>query len=197
MTAYIDEYWLGRLERTKRNLEKNGFEVHLADDAAQAASIAMDVVLPAVRTAEGRFEVSFGGSVSTVAREEMIARRRRALTCDLFITSSNALLDDGWLVNLDNLGNRVAAIAFGPTHVLLIIGRNKLVSSLDAAMERIKEVTAPINAARLNRKTPCVKTRQCEDCASPDRICSVWTITEKSMPKGRIKIILVNDDLGF
>lgn len=218
MTGYIDDYWLGRLERTKRNLEKNGFEVHLADSAAEAARQATEVILPAVKTAEGRFVISFGGSMSvaacglhdslktrddltvidttdyTLAREEMVARRRRALTCDLFITGTNALVEDGRLVNL---GNRVAALAFGPTHVLLIIGRNKLASSLDEAMRRIKDVAAPINAARLNRKTPCVKTRQCEDCASPDRICSVWTITEKSMPKGRVKIILVNAELGF
>ena len=221
MTGYIDDYWLGRFERTKRNLEKNGFEVHLADSAAEAARQATEVILPAVKTAEGRFVVSFGGSMSVAAcglhdslktrddltvidttdytldREEMVARRRRALTCDLFITGTNALVEDGRLVNLDNLGNRVAAMAFGPTHVLLIIGRNKLSSSLDEAMRRVKTVAAPINAASLNRKTPCAKTRRCEDCASPDRICSVWTITEKSMPQGRVKIILVNAELGF
>jgi hypothetical protein len=95
------------------------------------------------------------------------------------------------------IGNRVGAITFGPKHVVILVGRNKIVASLDEALFRVKNYAAPVNAMRLNKKTPCVKTSYCEECKSPDRICNYWTITEKSFPKGRLKVILINQDLGF
>jgi hypothetical protein len=129
--------------------------------------------------------------------EQSTELRRRALLVDLFLTGTNAVTEEGQLVNLDMTGNRVGAINFGPKHVILMIGRNKIVSDLDEAMHRIKDYAAPTNAMRLDKKTPCVKTSYCEECKSPDRICNVWTITEKSYPKGRIKIVLINQDLGL
>ncbi len=93
--------------------------------------------------------------------------------------------------------NRVAAIAFGPRYVVIVVGRNKIVPDLEEAMLRVKNFAAPANAMRLDKKTPCVKTSRCEECKSPDRICNTWTITEKSFPKGRIKIVLINADLGI
>jgi hypothetical protein len=116
---------------------------------------------------------------------------------DCFFAGTNAITRDGQLVNLDMFGNRGGAITFGPRNVVLLVGRNKLVPDLQRAMERIKEYCAPVNTMRLNMKTPCVKTGYCMDCSSPQRICNVWTITEKSFPQGRIKIILINEDLGF
>ena len=102
------------------------------------------------------------------------------------------------LVNLDMVGNRVAGITFGPRHVVLFIGRNKIVPTLDDAMQRVKNYAAPANAIRHpGLKTPCMKTAVCANCSSPDRICNTWCITEKSFPKGRIKIILINQDLGL
>jgi MinD superfamily P-loop ATPase len=101
------------------------------------------------------------------------------------------------LVNLDMMGNRVGALTFGPKHVVIMVGRNKIVSDLDEAMWRIKNYVAPTNAMRLDKKTPGVKTSYCEDCKSPDRICNTWTITEKSYPKGRVKVVLINEDLGL
>ena len=105
------------------------------------------------------------------------------------------MTETGKLVNLDMYGNRIAAITFGPKHVVILVGRNKIVPDVDEAMFRIKNYAAPINAMRLDKKTPCVKTSYCEE--SSDRICNTWTITEKSFPKGRIKIILINEDMGF
>jgi hypothetical protein len=101
------------------------------------------------------------------------------------------------LVNLDMIGNRVAGLTFGPKNVVVIVGRNKIVHSLEDAFLRVKEYAAPVNTMRLDKKTPCVKTGRCEDCKSPDRICNTWTITEKSFPKGRVKVVLVNADMGF
>jgi len=91
----------------------------------------------------------------------------------------------------------VGAITFGPKNVVILAGRNKIVSDLEEAMFMVKNQTAPINAMRLDKRTPCVKTSFCEDCKSPDRICNHWTITEKSFPKGRVKVVLVNEVLGI
>jgi hypothetical protein len=115
----------------------------------------------------------------------------------MFFTGTNALLETGVLVNLDMVGNRVAALTFGPRRVVVLAGRNKIVPDLEAAERRIKEYAAPINAVRLAKRTPCVKTFRCHDCRSPDRICNTWTITEKSFPKARITVVLINQDLGF
>jgi hypothetical protein len=95
------------------------------------------------------------------------------------------------------LGNRVASLTFGPRNVIVLVSINKIVPDLEDAMFRIKNYAAPINAARLDKKTPCVKTAFCEECKSPDRICNTWTITEKSFPKGRVKIVLIKESLGL
>ena len=116
---------------------------------------------------------------------------------DLFITGTNAVTEKGRLVNLDMIGNRVAAITFGPKNVIIMVGRNKIVADVDEAIERIKTYAAPVNVMRLEKKTPCLQTGVCQNCKSPERICNAWTISEKSFPQGRIKVILINEDLGF
>jgi L-lactate utilization protein LutB len=129
--------------------------------------------------------------------EKMLESRRNALLADVFITGTNAVTEDGQLVNLDMIGNRIAGLTFGPAHVIVLVGRNKVVPGLEDAMARIKDYAAPANAMRLNKKTPCAQTATCHECSSPDRICNTWTITEKSYPKGRVKVILINQDLGL
>jgi hypothetical protein len=133
----------------------------------------------------------------SIPAEEILERRRQALLVDLFITGTNAITETGQLVNLDMIGNRIGALTFGPKWVIILIGRNKLVANLDDAIYRIKNYVAPTNSMRLDKKTPCTKTSFCEECNSPDRICNTWTITEKSFPKGRVKIVLINEDLGL
>ena len=128
---------------------------------------------------------------------EMHERRRRALLVDLFITGTNAVTETGKLVNLDMIGNRVAGLTFGPGNVIVLAGRNKVVPDIEDAMLRIKNYAAPTNSMRLDKKTPCAKSSVCEECRSIDRICNTWTITEKSFPKGRIKVVLINEDLGL
>jgi L-lactate utilization protein LutB len=134
---------------------------------------------------------------SDVSPEEKTQLRRDALQSDLFFSGTNAVTEKGQLVNLDSLGNRVAGITFGPKHVVIIVGRNKIVPTLDDAIDRIKCIAAPTNAKRLKKDTPCAKTGKCDDCNSPDRICNTWTITEKSKPVGRIRIVIINEDLGL
>jgi len=216
MEKPIENFWSLRLSDAKDALETNNFEVHIAENVDAAKKIIREII---PRT--GAKSISWGGSLTHVetglyeelknypglevldtydkgiSPEEMLERRRRSLLVDLFVTGTNAVTETGKLVNLDMLGNRVAAITFGPRNVIVITGRNKVVPDIEDAMQRVKNYAAPANAMRLDKKTPCVKTSICEECRSPDRICNSWTITEKSFPKGRIKIVLINQDLGL
>lgn len=121
-----------------------------------------------------------------------------AYDADVFISSANAMTDDGILVNIDGNSNRVSAIAQGPKKVIFIVGMNKVCGSdIDSAMKRARNVAAPINAQRFGLDTPCTKTGACMNCKSPDTICCQFLITRYSRHKDRIHVILVNDDLGF
>ena len=127
---------------------------------------------------------------------------RKAFAADLFFSGTNAVTEAGQLVNLDMLGNRVAAITFGPTHVVILVGRNKIVPDLEAAFDRIRNYVSPAHIRRINAmlgfemENPCVKTASCQNCKSPMRICNAWSIIEKSYPQGRIRVVLINEDLG-
>jgi L-lactate utilization protein LutB len=213
----IDSFWRIKLDDIKKSLEANNFEVFFAENVAEAKKIVLKEIIPKT----GAKSVSWGGSMTfiatgiyealksdkkmkvidtfdkTVSREEGWERRRQSLLVDLFITGTNAVTESGMLVNLDMIGNRVGGIAFGPKNVIILVGRNKIVADLEDAMIRIKNFTAPANAMRLGMKTPCAETAYCEECKSKDRICNNWAITEKSFPKGRIKVVLINEDLGL
>ena len=127
-------------------------------------------------------------------RQQML---KQALTCDTFLMGSNAISADGQLVNIDGTGNRVAALCFGPTQVVVVAGMNKVAGDLDGAMRRAREVAAPMNAQRFPLKTPCVANGLCGDCKGPDSICAQIVTTRLCKPAGRIKVILVGEDLGF
>jgi L-lactate utilization protein LutB len=213
----IDNFWKLKLENVKESLESNNFEVFIADNSVDASKIVLENIIPAIDIKS----ISWGGSMTFVgtglydtlkdqkdfkvldtydkslSNDEKTGLRREALLTDLFISGTNAITEDGCLVNLDMTGNRVAAITFGPKNVLIITGRNKIVSDIDAAMERIKNYVAPANVMRLDMKTPCIKTGMCSECKSSARICNTWTITQKSFPKKRVKIVLINEDLGL
>lgn len=127
----------------------------------------------------------------------MTDRRRRALLSGPFLSGTNAITRDGKLGNLDMNGNRAGGIIFGPRHIVVVAGRNKIARDLGAAMARVKCQAAPPNAKHRGKHTPCTTAGRCSDCRSPDRTCNVWTITEKSSPKSRIKVVLVDEDLGL
>lgn len=121
----------------------------------------------------------------------------RTVMADYYLMSTNAITMNGELVNIDGFGNRVACLCSGPANVIIIAGMNKVVNSVEAGIERIRTKAAPPNTTRLGKNTPCAKTGVCGDCFSPDCICSQTVITRRSGVPGRIKIILVNEDLGF
>ncbi len=132
-----------------------------------------------------------------ISPQESLERRRRGMTADLMIASSNAITLDGRLVNLDGMGNRVASMVFGPRKVVLVVGMNKVAADLDSAMARIKHYAGPVNAIRIGINTPCVVTGLCSDCRSPQRICNMWSIIEGHMIKDRIHVKLVGENLGY
>jgi len=129
--------------------------------------------------------------------EEGLELRRQGLTADVMVASSNAITLDGKLVNLDGMGNRVAAMAFGPKKVILLVGMNKVAPDLESAVARVKHYAAPVNAIRFGIKTPCVETGLCSDCKSPQRICNMWSTIEGHMIKDRIHVKLVGENLGY
>jgi len=218
MKDHTGNYWRHRLEACRQQLEFNNFEAFVAETPAAARRVFLEKILPGLRVNNAAWGDSMTLAATgilealrqtpgvelietfdpTVSREELMERRRRALLVDLFLTGSNAVTEAGHLVNLDMVGNRVGGITFGPRSVVIAAGRNKIAADLEAAVQRIKDYAAPANAIRHEGwKTPCRKTGRCMDCSSPQRICNSWAVTEKSYPKGRIKVILIDENLGL
>jgi len=137
-------------------------------------------------------------ATSNIEREELTFK---SLSSDVFLMSANAISQNGEIVNIDGLGNRVAALCFGPKKVIIVAGVNKITTNLETALDRAKNYAAPINAQRINSlheiKTPCTISGCCMDCKAQTSICVQTLITRISRPKGRINVILVNEDLGF
>ena len=205
------------LEDVRAALEKNRFEAYVASNPEEAKRIVLDDIVAPL----GGGRVSWGGSVTLsecglkrpffesdawdvinihekgIGPDEKLQRRRAALMSELYLLGTNAVTENGVLLNLDMIGNRVAALTFGPEKVVVVVGRNKIVPNLEVARDRIQNFASPANAARLNMATPCVKTGRCHNCSSDERICNNWTITEKSFPPGRTAVVLVDADLGL
>jgi hypothetical protein len=196
------------------SLVKNGFRAVYCLTPQEVCDC---IVLEAAEAAS----VGFGGSMSIVglgvesrlreqgkeilnhadpalSRAEKMDVMRRQLTCDLFLTGTNALTISGELINIDATGNRVAAMFFGPHKVIVVAGRNKLVDgSVQDAIQRVKNWATPPNAKRLNFKTPCASTGFCSDCNSPDRLCRVTSIIDRKPRFTDVVVLVVNADLGF
>jgi hypothetical protein len=211
----IDTSWYhqARMKTVASSLERRNAEAILVPDGEATTAKVLDMIpkgatvglggsltvqqiglLKALRS--GRYTL-YDQYAKGLSPEESMQMRRKGLLADFFITGTNAITLDGRLVNLDGSGNRVAALTFGPRKVIVVVGRNKIVGDVDEGLNRIWNLAAPLNAARLNRDTPCTETAQCEDCSSPERICNHLLITERQMKPGRLTVILVDQDLGF
>lgn len=195
-----------------QNLEKRNMEGYYFEDSKSCVEAVMKMI------PEGSV-VSWGGSVSLRESGMMDALKESNLTlidrmsaktpeesrelyskivmADYYFMSTNAITNDGQLINIDGNGNRVACLIQGPAHVMLIVGRNKFTASVEAGVERVRNMASPANAIRLNRNLPCGLTGSCHDCLSPECFCNQVVITRRSGHTGRIKVFLVNEDLGF
>ncbi|HYF81564.1 MAG TPA: lactate utilization protein [Clostridia bacterium] len=130
-------------------------------------------------------------------KEEIKEQKKKALLSDWYITGTNAISAEGQLVNIDHSGNRVAAMLYGPEKVIVVIGTNKIVNTLDEAVKRVRNISAPANAKRAGLNPPCVELRKCVDCQSPERACYNFVIIEGQAVKGRMTVFIVNENLGF
>ena len=199
-------------DRVIRGLESRNMEGYYAETKEEALKKALELIPEgsslswggSMRRGEsGLKEAVCSGDDKLVVRdaaknpEEKRAAELAAYDCDFFLTSANAVTEDGEMINVDGFANRVSAIAAGPRTVLVIAGMNKVVKSLEDAYSRARNEAAPINTQRFGLDTPCSKNGMCYDCKSPDTICCQILITRFSKIKGRIKVILVDEALGF
>jgi len=202
-----------QVERTINALKKNNFEALYVPDSKAALEEVMK------RIPDGS-TVGVGGSVTLgqiglmdalknrkiqliwpfqQARndEERLELIRKSFCSDVFLSGTNAVTEDGRLFNVDATGNRVGAMFIGPKKTIIICGVNKMVKDLEAAEKRVREWTAPQNAKRLGRKTPCVETGVCGDCSSPDRICNIKVTLVKKPSRTDVVVILIGENLGI
>ena len=197
----------------KENSEKKGFKVSVFSDAKEASDYLNKEI--------NNTSVAFGGSMTLAemglfdtlkthnelwyhsnaeliekyGREEIF---KRAMSADVYISSVNGMSSDGVLINIDGNGNRIASTAFGHKKVYYVVGKNKIEDTFEKAMWRARNIAAPKNAQRLNRKTPCaIKGDKCYNCSSPERICRGILITEAPMSAQETEILLVNENLGY
>jgi len=200
------------LIKTSSALESNGFKAHPCENKTDCADKIISLI-------SSDAVVGIGGSMSVrelgiidilnqrgqklvyhtpgMPREEALAKRREALLSDVYIASPQSVTIDGKLIFLDSNANRSSAVSFGPKKVILIAGFNKIAPDETSGIRRAKEIAAPINARRLNLKTPCVQTGMCSDCNSPDRICRVLEIIMKKPSPTEMDVVLCVEDLGY
>ena len=202
-----------KIKRTMKALDNNNIEAYYVKDKKEL----IDKIEALV---EQNSVVTCGGSVTLMEtgvldylrkgrykfldryveglnQEEIKAIYRGAFSANAYFTSSNAITEDGELFNVDGNGNRVAAMLYGPDKVIVIAGVNKIVPDLECAIERNRKISAPANAKRLNKKTPCAKLGYCMECSSEDRICLEYTLIRKQRAKGRIHVIFLDENLGY
>ena len=212
MEKYEQWFREKQVERTVNALKKNNFEALYIPDSKTALEEVMR------RIPDGA-SVGIGGSITltqiglldalknrrislawpfkATTDEERLELYRKCFSADIFLSSTNAITEDGKLFNIDASGNRVGAMFIGPKKVIVVSGVNKIVKNIEAAEKKLKEWTAPQNAKRLNRKTPCVETGMCSDCNAPDRICNIYVTLAKKPSRTDVLIILVGENLGI
>ena len=192
----------------KKNLEAKGFRVSTFE-TAQAAADYLNGAIDGV-------SVGFGGSVTLDQMglydrlsahnnviwhwktEDKLTARYQAMTTDMYITSVNGLAETGELINIDGIGNRVAATLFGHKKVWFVVGRNKLAPTYDEALWRARNIAGPKNAQKLQKKTPCaIKADRCYDCKSPDRICRGLAVLWEAVTSMEMEVVLIDEELGF
>lgn len=192
-----------------KGLESRNMSGYYASSKEEALELALSLIPEGSRvTHGGSFSIEEIGLRDAVrngnydycdrsAAVDQRAAELFAYDCDVYLGSVNGITNDGVLVNIDGNSNRVSAYAYGPKKLVLIVGMNKVADDVDGAMKRARNEAATMNAQRFGLSTPCAKTGACLNCKSPDTICCQFLITRFSRHKGRIHVILVNDDLGF
>lgn len=212
MTEPMKSYYEKRGQVLVKNLRGRGFEAYYCADRETALRQALELIPEGSSVGWGGgtsaqqiglMDAVKAGPYTAIDRdraktpEERKALMKQCLTADVFLSGANALSLDGQMVNIDGVGNRVAALVYGPDSVVIIAGMNKVEDTLEAAVVRARTVAAPMNKQRFATQTPCMLTGSCADCKSDGCICNQILITRSCRPKGRVKIVLVGEALGF
>lgn len=196
-------------QRVIQNMKTRYMEAYYCDDKEQALQKTLELIKEGstvswggTATAKqiGLQQALKDGNYNVLDRENAKEGQdvaREAFFADYYIMSANAISDDGQIINIDGTGNRCAALIFGPKNVIIIAGMNKVMQGYEHALNRARTVAAPINVQRFGKETGCLKTGVCVDCKTPECICCNIVTTRISRPAGKIKVILVNEDLGF
>ena len=210
-----DNFWETRCAAVADALKKNGFQAEYLPTAGEAKKRIHALIPEGVTVGRcgsttlvrmGIFDELRERGLTIIdpfqadlSPDEDLHERRKTLICDLLLTGTNAITRDGKLINVDGTGNRVAAMIFGPKKVIVVAGRNKIVSTAKEGLERIKNTAAPLNARRLKRSVPCARLDRCppKECNSPERMCNVTVILEKNPDMSSITVLLVGENLGF
>lgn len=201
-----------QVERTIHALKKNNFEALFVPDSKAAfeevmkqipdgATVGVGGSVTLTETglldALGKRKISFISPGQAKNIDERSELTRKSFSSDIFLSSVNAVTEDGKLFNVDATGNRVGAMFIGPQKTIVVAGVNKIVKNIESAERRLREWTAPQNAKRLGKKTPCVETGLCADCSSPDRICNIYVTLAKRPTRTEVVVILVGEKLGI
>lgn len=213
MDTHTDAIMMTKLEKTKQALINNNMDARILKDMAAVRKEIQTLIPNGASVSVGGSQTLFECDIISLLREmniqyddryaEGLSREamqqiyRRAFMCDYYISSSNAVTMNGELFNVDGNANRVAAITYGPDKVILVVGRNKIVSNLVEAEERVKNIAAPANCIRLYKDNACTYAGKCMDCKSPTRICCTYVTHKYQLNKNRIIVLLVNEDLGY
>ena len=209
--AWMDEK---RAEKIMKVMEKKGFAPQYATSGEEAKDKVMalipegaSVILTGSQTLEqigvkpalraGNAYQLIDPYEPGIEQAEGLARRKQGLTADVMVSSTNALTEDGVLVNVDGMGNRVAGMIFGPDKVILAVGMNKVVRDVHQAHERLRSTARPMNNKRYGFPNPCVETGFCHNCSNPTRICNYFTTIERSFIPNRIHVVLISESLGY
>lgn len=202
-----------RIERTIEALEKNNMNGYYVENNDELISKIEEIVSEGATVACGGSMTLFETNIIDYLRkgrynfldryaeglnkDDINKIYRQAFSADAYFVSSNAITENGEIYNVDGTGNRVAAMIYGPDKVIIICGVNKIVKDVNEAIHRTKTIAAPINAKRIDRKTPCCKVGCCMDCNSPERICNDYTLIRKQANKDRIHVIFLDEELGY
>ncbi len=213
MDDFVKKHGRIIIDTTIESLEKHGFDARFFADRNEALAFIMDQASGCRSVGiAGTHTVRSLGVVTELQKagktlydhwahklgtpEELDCRKLQA-QADMFLCSANAVTMNGEIVNRDGCGNRINAMTFGPKKIILIVGTNKLVPDIDAAISRLEDTAGPIRAMSLNRKTPCVKTGYCMDCDSPERICRITSIIHRQPMFSNITVGILDEVLGY
>lgn len=202
-----------QVERTIKALKKNNFEALFVPDSKSACEEVMKQIPDGATVGTGgsvtlaqigllealrnRSITLISTATQPMSNEERLQMIRKGFSSDVFLSSANAVTEDGKIFNVDASGNRAGAMFIGPKKTIVVCGVNKIVKDIEAAEKRVREWTAPQNAKRLGRKTPCAETGVCADCKSADRICNIYVTLAKKPARIDLTVILVGEPLGI